>query len=62
MRFDFIPLVIASSLAMGFGFGYGLAASGQPFVLEAHNTPIGSFTLRGNFASVEPYILPDDLA
>lgn len=55
MKLSWVGLTIASSLAMGFGLG----AAGSPFVVEAWDTPIGSFVVRFNVIKVEP--LPNPL-
>jgi hypothetical protein len=54
IKLDIATLVLIGSAAMGFGLGSGLALSKMPFVLEATNTPIGSFVLRGNVADNVP--------
>jgi hypothetical protein len=43
-----IFMVVGASFAIGVGCGAGISASGRPFVLEAHNTPLGSFILHFN--------------
>jgi len=58
MNGKFVSLALSVSLGLGVGFGYGLVSSGKPFVLEATDTPIGSFVLRGNVALVEPIPQP----
>jgi len=40
-------------LAFGLGFSCGMALTGMPVVLEATDTPIGSFVLRGNLPAAE---------
>lgn len=60
MKFQFLPLTVAGCLAAGLGFGYGLTASGQPFVLEARDTPLGSFFLRGNLSPADPSLIPGE--
>ena len=47
---------VAGCLMVGFGFGFGLAVSGKPFLIEASDTPVGSFVLRGNID--DSYSLP----
>jgi len=46
MKNQFVTLVIGAAAV--FGFGLGLALSGDSFVLEALNTPVGSFVFKGN--------------
>jgi hypothetical protein len=60
MNLKLCALMIGSSLAIGLGMGFGLAASDKPFVLEANNTPVGSFVLKCNFPPTEP-VLPSTI-
>jgi hypothetical protein len=60
MNVRVFALVICTSLSVGAGIGLGtglvISASNKPFVLEAMNTPVGSFVFRGNLADTD--VLP----
>lgn len=57
MKAKLFACTFVSSLTIGLGIGFGLAASDKPLVLEANNTPVGSFVLRYNVADTDP-VLP----
>lgn len=60
MKVRVFALSIGISLSVGTGIGLGaglaIAAFDKPFVLEAMDTPVGSFVFRGNLANTD--VLP----
>jgi hypothetical protein len=51
-----IGISMSVSIGVGLGVGLAVAVSNKPFVLEAMDTPIGSFVFRGNLADTD--VLP----
>jgi hypothetical protein len=46
VKFGGVALAIAALLLFCLGLGYGFSSSGQQLVLEAKETPVGTFTVR----------------
>ena len=57
MSVKMFALTIGISLSIGTGIGLGtglvIATTNKPFVLEAMDTPVGSFVFRGNLTNTD---------